>query len=144
MRPAISVVVDPGGKGLAMVVLNTHEEEAIIGFGSADLGPEGFSPGSAAISPFTGEALFAPRVAHLDEPIASAESSNTDNSVGVAVSETVLVGVIVVARAGGTGADHGMIGINCDQSVPKVFDGDVILGILFPGATEESAGSVMR
>lgn len=144
VRPAISVVVDPGGKGLAMVVLNAHEEEAIILFGGADLGPEGISPGRAAISPFTGEALGAPRVAHLDEPIASAESSNANNSVGVAVSETVRVGIIVVARAGGTGADHGMLGINCDQSVPKVIGGDLILGVLFPGAAEESAGSVMR
>ena len=143
VMPVGVVVVDPEHVTLLVHVTDGDVEVAIFHvLLQVHLLLEFGGPLGAVVAPVALEAFFAPGVAHLDEPIASAESLHADNSVGMAVREAILMLHIVVAFTRSACLNDGIFGISFDKLVPEIFHREIYSIDLFPGATKYGAGSI--
>ena len=95
--PVASLVVDIGLFNLSVVVLELHEDLAILFVvGEAGFLLELVSPKVRIVTPATSESVNTVRVSHFDESDAVAKPNNTMSCEGMTEVQTITVSVRVV------------------------------------------------
>lgn len=118
-RHAVGIQNELRRLDLSEVVLKLHEDEAVLlVVGRTDFISEPGGPEIALVTPSTMEAIFAPRVSHLDQFYAVAQSESTEDTVGVALNQTKFVRFLII-RSWSTSDDHIVLAVVMGQFCPN-------------------------